>query len=142
MAKIYKRSDRIAVKIKDITVKLAPLSIDQKAEIQQAMLNGRVKSDIKELTRGMVLSVKYSLKSIEGVTDSNDKPYALEFEGENLTDSCVNDLFNLEVKQELALVCSSLVKNIPNDFTDENGQKLEGVELIKPSEKSESSEKN
>ncbi len=43
MARIYRLSDRITVKVDDLIFKLAPLSTHQKTEIQQAMLVGRSK---------------------------------------------------------------------------------------------------
>lgn len=127
MSRIYKRTDRIAVKIDDVVVKLAPLTLDHKIQVQQAMLNGHQKSDLKEATRGISLAIKYSLKGIEGVEDSDGNPYKLEFDDEsNLSDSCVDDLMNVEFMEKLALVCSSMAKGVPNNF-----DQLKGVELVK-----------
>lgn len=132
MAKIYRLTDRISVKVGDITIKLSPLTLHQKTEVQQAMMLGRLKGDVAEATRGLVLSLKYSVKDISGVTDSEDSPYQLQFDGEHLSDSCVEDLLNLEITQKLTLICSSLVNGIPKEFTDAAGNKLEGVEIVKP----------
>ncbi len=131
MAKIYKRSDRITVKIDEVTVKLAPLTLDQKTQIQDAMMNGRTKADLKELTRGIALSMKFALKGIDGVEDSDGNQYQLKFEGDEVSDTCIDDLMNLEVTQKLSLVCASLVNGIPNKFTDENNKALKGVEIVK-----------
>jgi hypothetical protein len=133
MARIYKRTDRISVKIDDIVVKLAPLTISQKTEIQQAMLEGSKKTDIREATRGIALAIQYSVKGIEGVQDSDGNPYALQFEGGNLTEACVDDLMNLELTRKLTLVCVAMVKGVPSKFTDEQDKDLEGVELVNPS---------
>ena len=119
MKKIYKRSDRIAVQIDDITVRLAPLTFDQKNEIQQSMLDGRSKNDLAALSKGITLAMKYSLRGIEGVQDSDGQPYKLALdEAGNLTDSCIDDLLNLESKEKLTLVCMSLLRGIPEQFTD------------------------
>jgi hypothetical protein len=131
MARIYKRSDRVTIKIDDVLIKVAPLSLDQKAEVQQAMLLGKSKGNIREATRAMSLAVKYGVKSMEGLVDSDNKPYELQFDGENLSDECVEDLFNLEITDKLVMVCINLVNKVPNDFTDAQGNKLEGVELVK-----------
>lgn len=134
MARIYKRSDRIAVKIDEITVKLAPLSLDQKSEIQQLMLTGRTKADLKLLTKGIALSIKYGLKSVEGIEDSDGNPYKLSLDSnDQLTDECVDELMNLELSKKLSLVCAGLVNGVPKDFTDENGNPIEGIEVVKPS---------
>jgi hypothetical protein len=131
MSRIYKRSDRISVKIDDITLKLSPLSIDQKVEIQTAMINGRKDGDIVQATKGVCLSIKYSVKGVEGIQDGDGNDYKLEFDGDNLSDQCVDDLLNLELHRKLALVCASIVNGIPTEFSDERGNLMEGVEFVK-----------
>jgi hypothetical protein len=130
MARIYKRTDRIPVKIDDVVITLAPLSLSEKTDIQQAMLAGRANGNLKEATRGIQLALKYGIKGISGVEDS-DGPYVLQFEGEHLTDACVDDLLNMEITNKLALVCMSLAVGVPTEFTDENKQPLAGVEIVK-----------
>lgn len=131
MARIYKRTDRISVKIDDVMFKVAPLSIDQKLEIQQAMLNGRVKGDLKEATRGLILSLKCSIKSVEGIVDGDGNPYQLKFENDLLSDESIDDLLNLQLTKKLTMVCATLANGIPDEFTDESGVKLEGVEIVR-----------
>jgi len=127
MARIYKRTDRIVVKIDDVTLKLAPLTLAQKSEVQQALLLGHTKSDLREATRGVALAIKYSVKTIEGVVDTDGNPYQLEMSDGELTDACVDDLMNMELLDKLALVCSSFAKGVPTEFKD-----IDGVELVKP----------
>jgi hypothetical protein len=140
MARIFRKSDRIAVKIDDVTVKLSPLTIHQKVETTQAMYNGQANADLRELTRGTVLALKYSVKSVEGVYDSDGKPYQLQFEGDSLTEECVDDLMNLQITKKLALVCAGMLNGIPEEFTDISGNKIDGVELV--SNQKEDSSKN
>ena len=128
MKKIYKRSDRVSVAIDDITVKLAPLTFDQKNEIQQCMLDGRAKNDIAILSKGITLAMRYSLKGIEGVQDTDGQPYKLTADtAGNLTDECIDDLLNLENKEKLTLVCMALLRGIPDQFSDEKGLPIVGV---------------
>jgi hypothetical protein len=142
MARIYKRTDRIAVKIDSLTVKLAPLTLDQKTEIQQAMILGRTKADIKEASRGIALSLKYAVKGIEGLEDSDGNVYKLEFDKDlNLKDSCIDDLMNLELTPKLAMVCAAMVNGVPKSFSDNEGNALEGVEVV-TSQPAETAEKN
>lgn len=135
MSRIYKRSDRIVVRIDGITVRLAPLSLMQKTEIQQAMINGSTRGDLQEATRGVVLALKYSIKGMEGVEDSDGAAYKLEMdEAGDLTDECISDLFNLEMKDKLAMVCGQMVNAIPaSHFTNEKNEALEGVEIVRES---------
>ena len=141
MARIYKISDRIPVKIDDLTITISPLTIDQKTEIQQYMIESRLNRDIRLATKGVVSAIKYSVKGVSGIVDSSGHPYNLEFDSNgHLTDACVNDLLNLENHSKLALVCSSLIQGIPEEFVDEQGRKLEGVEFL--NNHSEPAEKN
>lgn len=130
MARIYKRSDRIPVRIDDIKFKLAPLSFDQKTEIQQLSLAGR-KGDYSKGVLAIKLSMQHSIKAIEGLEDAEGKPYELKFENGSLTDECMDDIFNLEVTSKLILVCSSLANGVPHEFQNTDGKKLEGVEILK-----------
>lgn len=131
MAKIYRTTDRIPIKIDDITVVIRPLSVHEKTEIQEAALAGRIKGDIKEATRSVVLALKYAVQDIKGIVDSDGNQYKLQTEGGMLTDECVSDLMNLEMSRKLVMVCSSLANGIKTEFTDERGEAIEGVELIK-----------
>jgi hypothetical protein len=132
MARIYKRSDRIAVKIDDIVVKLAPLTLEQKTDVQIAMLKGHKNTDIREASRGLALAIQYSLKGVEGLEDGDGNPYTLKFDANDvLTTECLDDLMNLELTSKLAMVCSEMIKGVPSKFTDPSGKELEGVELVK-----------
>jgi hypothetical protein len=125
MARVYKLTDRITIKVDDITIKIAPLSLDQKNEIQNEFLLGRTKGSPKHLTNGTVLSLKYALKDIQGLEDADGKPYSLEFDSNALTDSCVQDLMNLDLAEKLAVICATMTKGVPQKFD------LEGVEIVK-----------
>jgi hypothetical protein len=130
MSRIYKRSDRIKVRIDNITVTLAPLSFDQKTEAQDLMAKGTAKSDIRMLSKGIATLVKYAVKNIEGVEDGEGKPYQLEFDGDSLSDSCIDDLLNLEIQEKLQSTCLSLCQGIPKQILDAKGNPVAGVELI------------
>lgn len=130
--RIYKTTDRIGIRIDDIQIKVSPLNFEQKTEIETHM-RGFAAGDLKGAVRGMVLAIKYALKEISGVEDSEGQPYQLSFEGSFLTDECVSDLLNLDVGGKLSIVCSSFVPGIPKDFS------LEGVEFV---EKTDSKKKS
>lgn len=130
MSRIYKRTDRIKVRIHDVTVTLAPLSFDQKTEAQDIMLRGSVQKNMQLLSKGIASLVKYSVKNIEGVEDADGNPYKLEFDGDSLSDSCLDDLFNLDIQDKLQAACLSLVKGIPKEIVDDKGQPLEGVVIL------------
>ena len=131
MKRIYKRSDRIAVQIDDLTIKLAPLTFDQKNEIQQNMIDGAAKKDLATMSRAVSLALKYAVRGISGVECSDGSKYELAYDDAgNLTDECIDDLLNLEQKDKLVLVCSALSRTIPSAFTDGEGHPLKGVSFV------------
>jgi hypothetical protein len=133
MARIYKCSDRIPVKIDSVLFKISPLTFEQKAEIQHYML-GFTTGDIRAATKGTALAVKYAVKDVKGLQDSKGKSYKLEFDGEVLSDNCVSDLMNVAMSNKLTIVCASMVGGMPDKFTDGEGKKLEGVEIVEDSD--------
>jgi hypothetical protein len=135
MARIYRKTDRIKVKIDDIVVTIAPLSIDQKTEVQTIMGRGHLKAEVGLLTKAVCLAMKYGIKDIEGLQTEDGTPYKLEFENDTVKDACLDDLFNLEMHEKLVLICSTLINSIPKQFTDRDGKPLEGVEIIRSATK-------
>jgi len=128
MAKIYRRTDRITVQVDDITVKLAPLSLSQRMELQAYFTSG----DLKEMMKGTKEVLKMTLKDMQGVEDSDGKKYELEFEDGSITEDCCEDIFNLEHSQKLLSVCSSLMSGVPAEgkVVDGNGKEIEGVTVV------------
>lgn len=141
MARIYKRTDRITVKINDVELKLAPLSLDQKTEIQQILVEAQRAADVKGLTRGIVLAIKYSLKDVKGL-EGSDGPYKLQFDEAGLADECIEDLMNVDFSKKLTMVCSAMVNGVPTQFTDDRLKPLEGVEIVSDSKASDDNLKN
>ena len=134
--KIYSLTDKIPVKIGDITISISPLSTIQKAEIQGLMLK-TVKDPENTLPamQASNLCVKYSLKEIKGVEMADGTSFGLQFEDGVLTDDCVEQLNNSELGTLLHQTCLNLLKGIPNTFVDEYGNELKGVEMVRPKSK-------
>lgn len=130
MPRIYKRTDKIRVQIDDIVAVISPLTLDQKTEVQSKMALGTVKKDLQMVTEGVVLAVRYGLRAVEGIQDANGKPYKLEIQDDMVTRECVSDLFNLEMHKKLVMICSGLVSKVPTEFTDEEGQPIEGIKIL------------
>lgn len=139
MARILRTTDRIKVRIDEVTVSISPLSYEQKTEAQMLVAEGKAKRDPRILTRGLVYLIKHSVKDVEGLENMDGSKYELSFEAEQkkLTDECVSDLFNIKLHEKLVMVCTSLVGAIPSEFVDENGKPIEGVSII-PTEKTQS----
>lgn len=128
--KIYKATDRLSVKIGELVFKLAPLEVLHKNEIALAQKDGPLMP--------IFYAMKYSLKGIEpGLKDSLGEPTELEFDADgNLTDSCLNWIFNSEESeavQKLQLVCVALINGIPKQIVYPDTKKpIEGVKILNP----------
>lgn len=131
MAKIYRRTDRIPLKIGEVTIEVAPLTFHQKSEVQLSIAESSKKGDTMGVIKAAFLCVKYAVKGISGVELADGSPYKLELKDDALTDECVNDLFSLEESDALSMVCINLMQGRYKDFIDpDSGNKLAGVEVI------------
>lgn len=130
--KIYRLSDRVSVKIGELVFKLAPLSFTQKAEILDCkkIVAGE---EILDRIGATKLAIKYSLKDVEGLEDIDGNKYELDKDDSgNLSDSCIDELLNVEVAPSLITTCFNFLNGVPSHIVDpETGKKLKGVEIIK-----------
>jgi len=130
--RIYSTEDRIKIKVDGLVFEISPLSFNQKMEIQAEIINGEIKGDPLGAMKGAALAVKYAVKSITGLKNSEGKDYEFGFDDKGLTDESVDDLFNMEQGQKLTLVCLNLLAAIPKEFVDPStGEAIEGVSLVK-----------
>ncbi len=128
MTKLYRSSDRISIKVDDITIKISPLSFHQKAEMQSLLITGNP----MDIVKAAHYAVRCAVKEISGVKLHDGSQYELEFDGDILSEECVSDLFNIPQKDKIGLICTELLNGIPNGFLDpQTGEKLEGVSIIR-----------
>lgn len=132
--RIHKTSDKISIKIDDITIKISPLTQLQKSELQGHMVKA-VNGDMNEAMKSVQKSMKFAIKDIDGVEYENDEgeiePYKLELEDGMLTDECVDDLLNLPISNKLSSICSTLLGGVPDKILDANGKEIEGIKILK-----------
>lgn len=131
---IYSVDDKLSLKIGDIEIKVSPLQLSEKLDLQREMLlaNG---GSLEAAMKASAKAIKYGVKGIKGLQDRNGYAYTLEFEKENprhLTDKCVDDLLNLEQNSKIVSICSQLIHGmssaiIRDPFTNEP---LEGVSFV------------
>ena len=128
MARIYKQSDRIEIKIEDVTIKVKPLSYGDKSEIQTLLMEGQTNKDYKKLQDATYLSVRYCLKSISGIEDSDGNEYKLNFDDDGkLSEECLEDLTNMDLSDSLMSACAQFINGIPKE--------IEGAEIISDTKK-------
>lgn len=134
MARIYRKSDRIKVKIGTgddaVTLSLSPLSQHEKLEVQSLMFESRLQGKASSAVEGVAKAIKYAVKGMDGVIDSDEKPYELQFENGVLTDECVQDILNMELAGKIMFVCSALTSGVPSKFLDNKGEPLPDVEIL------------
>jgi hypothetical protein len=79
------------------------------------------------------MAIKHSVKSIAGLENPDGSTYELEFENGALSESCVDDILNIDEDDKLSLVCTSLLNGIPQDFVDpQTGKPIEGISIERP----------
>jgi len=135
MSKILRLSDRINLKIGDITFVLAPFSTERKQELASCtkIENGE---ETYDLLKAQIIYIKNSVRDVKGLETYSGDEYTLEFEDEEktkLTDDCVSELMNLEESSKLTTAAWQLINGIKELKDPISGEKLEGVELeVKP----------
>lgn len=132
MAKIYRLTDRIKVKVDDIIITISPLSIQQKSEVEAEGASGGSAA----LLKASLKALKYAIKDIEGLENAEGSAYKLEFDPDgSLSDACLDDLFNVQQSLKLITIALNLVNNIPDEFYDPvTGVPLDGVSFVKSKE--------
>lgn len=135
--KIYRATDKIKIKIDDVTVIVSPLSYERKTEVQTYMLEA-LKGDMKAGMEGAKLAIKYAVKGVEGAEYSDGTPFELQEENGVLTDESVDELINCEMAEKLSVVCCSLLTKVSDTFVDpRTGNPLQGVSLVKNSKRTQ-----
>lgn len=138
MTKLYLPDEKVPLKVDDLTVFISQLSMAQKATIIEKLSNSGSSMSLVEASQ---LAIKYGVKDIRGIELSDGKPYSLEFEGNVLSDSCVEALLCLPQSDKLQAVCFSLLRGISDPLLDAAGKQIPGVEIVK-SEKPRKQTKN
>ena len=95
MALLLRKSDRVKVKIEELELEIAPLSFAAKMEINDILI-GADKEDMGASMKASKVAISHAVKSIKGIETLDGDIYTLEFEGEILSEDCVDELLNLE----------------------------------------------
>lgn len=135
--KIMRTTDRIHVKVDEITLIVSALSYQQKVEVQSCGINIGKDNNPLDVNKMMRLVIKYSVKGINGIETIDGSNYELEFKDEaktELSDNCVEELLSIQLtSQKMIIALMGLIGGIPKDNTivdPETGEKLKGVEIL------------
>lgn len=125
--KIRKTTEKISVKVGELLFKITPLTFEQKCEIQTVLAAGTTTAILK----ASKLAMKFSVKEITGLQNSDGSDYEVTFDNEGLSDDVINDLGNSEIGDRLNYMCISLLNGIPNQFENPiTKQPLDGVSFV------------
>ena len=122
--RVYKTSDKIKIKIDELTFTISPLSISDKSSVQSLMLEGQKTQDLAKLNEAIHMAIKMSVKHVEGLTEESGEPYTFNYADGKMSDENLNDLLNLPISEKMIKVCSQIVSGVPSDF------KIEGVSFV------------
>lgn len=139
MTTIYLPKEKVPLKIDDLVVHVQQLSIVQKAAILEALTQKDSETSLVDATR---LALKYGVKGIDGLKLSDGTPYQLRFDGDVLTDDCVEEIFYIPCTDKIQTSCFALLKGISNPLVDAAGKVIPGVEVISSPPKKRQASKN
>lgn len=117
MVRIYRTTDKIKYTVGELTVWLSPLSLNDKAELH-TFLEKAQKGDVLATIQAAAFAIKCSLKEVKGLTNQDGSSYSLEFDNGKLSDSCVDDLMNIQESNKLIVLCSQLIAGIPKTLPE------------------------
>ena len=128
--KILTLKDRIKITIDGVEFYVSPLSREAKRELAGCRFveAGEEKMDLYQANSVLL---KYGLKDVKGLTDYEDNPYELEFDGDVLKGDCISDILNIPFKDKL-LAASWSVSNGSHEDFNLDGVALEVVQKKKP----------
>lgn len=130
MPTILSMKDRVKLTMNKISFTLKPLTaLEQNHVSSHKKMEAGV--EIEDVLMSAFAYIKYAVKGIEGVKMHNGDDYALEFEGDYLSDDCVSEIFTLELGAEFYHVVQSLRYNQITEKPTYFGTKkpLKGVKL-------------
>ena len=109
---IYPINYRIPVKLGTVTVWISPLSWGHKQEILNCKkLEGGVEVD--DAMKRVFLTLKYSMKSVDGLTNPDGSPYVLTLDtAGNASEDAISDLMQMDGFATLIKICATLMGEI------------------------------
>ena len=132
---IYRLTDRIPVKVGTVTFWLSPLSAEQKGNLL-SLTSKAAGHEREESLKGAVLTIRYSLKKLEGVENADGTPYELQFGEDGLvTEESAIEVISLQASSKvIALALQWFIDRVksPAEIVEQNpgiGETLDGVEV-------------
>lgn len=129
--KVYRLSDRLKLKIGELTFEVAPMTYGQKLEVSQAMTH-QGGEQLQDVGKATYLTIKYSVKNVTGIVYPDGSKWKPRFEEDGtLTNELVEELLSLHIKDDLIFACISLMSDFGGKVKNPTtGEELKGVEIV------------
>lgn len=128
MSVIHRITDRIQLKIADLTFFVSPLKYSQKCEVQALMDKAVRDNDMKAAQDAAFKVVQFAVKEVQGLTNADGTVYVLEMNGDMLAEVAVDDLLNMQQNTKIAQACASLIDGCGGKVIDPmTGKEVEGI---------------
>lgn len=130
---VYDVNDRIEIKIGEIVFTVSPMTRKQKAHIIAMSTSRDRGEDVANMYESTFLYIKYCVKSVKGIKDSNGDDYKLKFDEDGgLSDRSADALLNINVSSPLLSYLENFMIAIPDKPIDAFGKVIKGIEILKP----------
>ena len=124
MATLHRKGSVIKVKICDAVFGITPLTLSQKNEITTMLANLKQENQLEAvqvMLQATRIALKYSVKSLDGVYDSDNNKYDLTFDNDGtLSDDCIEDLSNFEYSDKLTQTLMSQIAKFGSQIDDKD----------------------
>ena len=127
--KVLRLSDRIVVNFETFSIKIKPLSFEERSIIESftKIVAGE---NVTDWNKTLFNTIKYCVASIDGLKDFNDRPIECEIKDGYISDDMVNIIFNSSMRSDI-LRSIRLIEDNPEAFIkgDHKIDSIKGVNL-------------
>jgi hypothetical protein len=113
-----------------MTFEIAPMRFLHKGEVSSLIAKSEQGKDLSQMMSAVFLAIKYSLKNVKGIELDDQTEYQLTFQGDCLTDDCVEDICNLPQSMKIFQGIVALISGQDKIIDPNTGEQLEGVSFL------------
>lgn len=109
--KIFRMTDRIPVKIGDVKVMISPLNYAQRAEVVSQTKN-KGKDIVPDTGMMMNLTLKYCIKSVEGLEYFDGSKFELQFDEDgSASQESISELLQMAENEKLITLATKILSS-------------------------------
>ncbi len=127
---VYRNTDRVTLKIHDVTFSVKPLTYKEKADITSTIsLDGGMQTE--DTMSSVQKIMKYSVKEVKGINYPDGSPLKLKFDDKNhLEEDSIDELLNMEITTDLTTALYSFMQGVPKKIVGIDGKKMDHVKIL------------